>query len=52
MIMIRKFVLLLLVCCLLPLPLLAEEDDLLIEEVIENAPVQEASSVFDARGPR
>ena len=38
------------VSLLLPLPLLAEEDDLLIEEVIENAPVQEAASVFDSRG--
>lgn len=49
--MIRKALSLLLVFfLLLPLPLLAEEEDLLIEEVIETVPAQEAASIFDARG--
>ncbi len=49
--MIRKALSLLLVFfLLLPLPLQAEEEDLLIEEVIETVPAQEAASIFDARG--
>ena len=43
--MIRKALSLLLVFfLLLPLPLLAEEEDLLIEEVIETVPAQEAAT--------